>query len=381
MISVNSVNDALKSFYLEVLINQLNTSVSPLYQKFKTTENYITGKEAIKPVCYDLSSGLAAMSENADLPAAGSNRYVMLHADLKNMYGTIEITDKAMRASENSEGAVVNLLDAEMEGLLASAKQNFSRMLYGDGVGTVAKVSEAASSSTAVKVDSVKFLREGMAIYIGTGANKLSRTIVSISGNTLTINSAATASVGTEIVPAVSFEQEIFGLEYLFGNPATVYGASTTTYPWLKPYHGTSVGSISDVKIQRAIDAAEEASGGSVDFITCSYGVRRAYQEYLETTKRNINPVELEGGFKAISYAGIPVVADKYCPEGTMYLLDTKLFEMHQLCDWQWLENGSGNVLKQLANKAAYSATLVKYANLICALPCGQAKLSGITEK
>ena len=109
-------------------------------------------------------------------------------------------------------------------------------------------------------------------------------------------------------------------------------------------------------------------------------GVRRAYQAYLEATKRNINPVELEGGFKAISYAGIPVVADKYCPNGTMYLLDTKLFDLHQLCDWRWLDGDNGEILKQISGKAAYGATLVKYANLICSLPCGQAKLSGLTE-
>jgi len=64
-----------------------------------------------------------------------------------------------------------------------------------------------------------------------------------------------------------------------------------------------------------------------------------------------------------------------------MYLLDTTLFDMHQLCDWQWLEGEGGTVLKQEAGRAAYTATLVKYANLMCFLPCGQAKLSGVTEK
>ena len=97
----------------------------------------------------------------------------------------------------------------------------------------------------------------------------------------------------------------------------------------MQPYTGTSTAAISDIKIQKAIDSAEEKSGGQIDFITCSYGVRRAYQEYLETSKRNISPVELEGGFKTISYSGIPVVADRYCPDGTMYLLDTKVFDMH----------------------------------------------------
>ena len=79
-------------------------------------------------------------------------------------------------------------------------------------------------------------------------------------------------------------------------------------------------------------------------------------------------------------YNGIPVVSDRFCPEGTMYLLNTDDFVLHQLCDWQFLEGEDGRILKQVAGKPVYTATLVKYADLICLKPIGQAMLSGITE-
>lgn len=41
----------------------------------------------------------------------------------------------------------------------------------------------------------------------------------------------------------------------------------------------------------------------------------------------------------------------------------------------RWLEDESGKILKQTSGKAAYTATLVKYAELICKKPCGQAML------
>ena len=91
--------------------------------------------------------------------------------------------------------------------------------------------------------------------------------------------------------------------------------------------------------------------------------------------------MELAGGYKAMSFNGIPVVADRFCPDGTMYLLNTDDFCLHQLCDWQWLEGEDGKVLRQVAGKPVYTATLVKYADLVCTRPCGQAMLSGITEK
>ena len=39
-----------------------------------------------------------------------------------------------------------------------------------------------------------------------------------------------------------------------------------------------------------------------------------------------------------------------------------------------------GRVLKQVPGKPVYTATLVKYADLICARPNGQGMLTGITE-
>ena len=108
--------------------------------------------------------------------------------------------------------------------------------------------------------------------------------------------------------------------------------------------------------------------------------MEKAFQQHLATYKRNVDVMDLKGGYKAISYNGIPIVSDRFCPGGTMYLLNTKDFALHQLCDWKWLEGEDGSVLKQTAGKPTYTATLVKYADLICSRPCGQAMLTGITE-
>ena len=88
--------------------------------------------------------------------------------------------------------------------------------------------------------------------------------------------------------------------------------------------------------------------------------------------------MELEGGFKAISHNGIPVVADRFVDDDTLYLLNTDDFTMHELCDWNWLAGEDGRILKQNAGYPTYSATLVKYAELICDKPAGQAKISNI---
>ena len=106
----------------------------------------------------------------------------------------------------------------------------------------------------------------------------------------------------------------------------------------------------------------------------------KAVKERDPAARSNIEIMNLDGGFKAISYNGIPVVSDRFAPAGTMFLLDTKDFNMHQLCDWKWLESEDGRIIKQTLNKPTYQATLVKYADLICNKPAGQAMLSNIKE-
>jgi hypothetical protein len=58
-----------------------------------------------------------------------------------------------------------------------------------------------------------------------------------------------------------------------------------------------------------------------------------------------------------------------------MYLLNTDFFKLHQLCDWQWLETEDGKILKQTPGKPVYTATLVKYAELVCDNPSAQGML------
>ena len=129
------------------------------------------------------------------------------------------------------------------------------------------------------------------------------------------------------------------------------------------------------------LDEIEEQSGESVNFIVCSWGVRRALLDLYSSSKRILDTMEIAGGFKALSFNGIPVVADRFCQDGTMYLLNTNDFTLHQLCDWQWLEGDDGKILKQVAGKPVYTATLVKYAELVCARPYAQGMISGINEK
>ena len=388
MVTLETAEKALKSVYLNVVADQLNVGVNPLLAKIEQTTSDVWGKEIIKLVPYGINGGIGAGTESGELPTPAANNYDRFKLELKNLYGTIELSDKAIRASQSNTGAFVNLLNAEMEGLLKASKFNLGRMLYGDGSGILATCATEGSSANKIKVDKVNNLMEGMVVdvYSKSSGNVYSDlkgvriTAIDRVNNVVTVSGSVSSSVqdGDTVTVQGSKENELTGLGAIFSDK-DLYGLSREGRSWLQPKHYTDVGAISSAKIQSAIDFIDEVAGSQIDFIVCYYDVRRAYLDYLALTRTNIDYMNLDGGFKALSYNGIPLIADRFIDNGTMYLLNSKDFKMHQLCDWRWLEGDNGKVIKQKAGSATYSATLVKYADMICDKPIGQAKLSGIT--
>ena len=389
-VTLSTAENALKSLYLDVVAEQLNMATNPFYARIKASSHYVSGKDVVKLARVGMNGGIGAGTEADGLPQAAGSMFKNFVAPLKNLYGQIEISDKAILASRNSEGAFVNLLNDELESLLKASKFNFSRMLYGDGSG-VLTLTKAGTDVTLVEVADVKNLAEGMVIDIVTSASNgtpitggAARRIVYVDRANKEIQLDGVASVTVTDTNAItmqgSFGKELSGLGAIFGSSASLYGLTRDENKWMTPYTDSTMSTIDEIKMQKAIDTLEETAGSVVDFIVCSSGVRRAYQDYMSQTKRNVNTLDLEGGFKAISYNGIPVYADRFCPAGTMYLLDTTDFALHQLCDWRWLEDASGRVLRQVAGTPKFTATLVKYAELLCECPAGQAKLTDITE-
>lgn len=403
MITLTSADNALKDVYLGVVSDQLNTNVNPLLAKIKQTSSDVWGKNIIKMAPYGVNGGIGAGSETGELPTAGGNNYEQFRLELKNLYGKIEISDKAIRASQNSAGAFVNLLNAEMEGLIKASSFNFGRMLFGDGSGLVCSILDNTATSagfTTFTVDNVAPVAEGMLVDIvnadGTvltsTATQKAVKIVNVDRINKTVTVATSAFTANQLKDAGyyfcvqgSFGKELTGLGAIFNSTGSLYGLDRTTNSWMNPYvkecgSAGSNANISDVTMQAVIDYLEENFGSTVDFIVCSSGVKRNYQSYLTSYRSNIDVMDLAGGYKAISYNGIPVVSDRFAPANTMYMLNTKEFKLHQLCDWKWLEGEDGRVIKQNAGTPTYSATLVKYADLICDKPCGQAKITNIAE-
>ena len=81
---------------------------------------------------------------------------------------------------------------------------------------------------------------------------------------------------------------------------------------WVKPNKVELTSKITVENIQEMIDTIEERSGDVPNIILCSWKGRRVLQKLFAEKNIALENTVLDGGYKAISYNGIPIVVDKY---------------------------------------------------------------------
>ena len=387
MLNCSNAEKVLKTVYLDVVANQIDTTTSPFYNMIAKGSENVVGRDVVCPTRIGINGGIGCASDDADLPAAGNPQFLSLRAPIVNIFGNIEISDKVLRASQGNAGSFINVLNSEMESLVDAAKFNFGRMLFQDGSGTLAQIvgssSTASASSSTLYVNTVKNVVEGMIIDVIKNGAVVSAghrvTYVDRENKTVKVDGNVLDTTANNILTLQgSFKSELLGLPYLFQTPAeqtAIYSNSRIMVNYILPT-AKSVGAVTADAIQELLDEIEEKSGNSgTNLIIASYDMRRKYLAALQATRSNIDYLNLDGGFRTLSYNGIPVYADRFAQDNTMYFLNTDDFKLQQLGDWSWIEGSNGKILRQLNNKAAYGATLVKYANLICVRPIAQAKM------
>lgn len=377
MVTLSSAENVLKDVYLGVIADQINTKTNPLFSRIKRSTRNIVGKEVRVAAPIGINGGIMAGTETSDLPDGVDTPYLSFVAPLKNLYGRFEISDKAMKCSSSDVNAFVNLLQDGMDSLLKASIFNLSRMIYGDGSGLLATF---CPDST---VDNTEAIAPGMFVDIYNGDILKAENVYvkNVDKATKEISFASTVSqlsVGDQFYLHNSKGNDIIGLKGIATNN-TLYGVSKEAYPVMnaRTYTGTGTEAFDEDFVQKIIDELE-MNGTDVNFINCSYDLKRLYQRYMTFYKKNIEYTTLEDGTKVITHFGTPIVPTNHVGAGECYFLNTDDLVFYELGDWKWLEDESGRVLKQHPTKPAYSATLVKYTELLCHKPSGVAYCKNI---
>jgi len=147
---------------------------------------------------------------------------------------------------------------------------------------------------------------------------------------------------------------------------------SVGTYPWFKAQvlsasggRYTSQRQITPKLMQQMFDKVELKAGKDYgpDTMMTTHAIRREYLDYMEARRRNVNTMELDGGWKAIDYNGIPLLVDPDAIDGEMYFLTLKDLQVYRMSDYDWMDK-DGAILSRISGYDAYEAVIFRYAEL-----------------
>ena len=388
--TLTTLDAILKNQYIGPIRDQLNNS-SVLYSRLEKNSDSVVGKNFTIPLHYGRNEGVGARGEGTALPTAGNQQYKECIVPMRYQYGRIQLTGPTMKAARSNEGAFIRAVDSEMRGLEKDMKSSMNRQAFGDGSGILTKCG-ATSASTSVVVDSTANLRVGMPIDVLKIADGTSvaagRTVSSITNATTFVISGAaiTTTSANAVYIAGSRNNEMMGLGGIVSDAdptgGALQGLAVATYPWWKATVLGNSGTnraISDTLLQTAIDTLEANSSGRCTAMYTSFGVRRAYQALLTATKQLVNTQELKGGYKAITYNDLPIIADKDAPANKIFVVDEDELQVFRLGDFDWMQD-DGAILSRVSGYDAYEAVLYVYEELGTTMRNAHVLIGDITE-
>ncbi len=389
-LSMTSIANALKYFYLDGLTHQINTRSNPFSAQLEANSRYVEGYKIKKAVSYGTTGGIGNRVDTGDMPTSNPRKFVQLEWDTFNTFARILITDKAIQSARSARGAFIQGLTHEMEAAEADVKRDYSRQVMGDGTGLLATISVVSSSGTThtLTLDSAKWFYEGMLVDIynagdGAGTTKDTSeaevTLVDKANNQIVLVATHTPVGGDTIYTAGNKDLELTGVAKVMTPDNTIYLVNRADNKWFNPKVVAVNAEISEVKIQEGIDDAEDETGNTIDLLMCARDVGRAYRNMMSAQKMIVNSLDLAGGWKAASFNGIPLASDKFIGNGILYAFSKPNWQMHHVADWDWLDEEGKGIVSRVSGTAKYEAVLRKYADLGNDLPRGQVIFTGIT--
>lgn len=117
---------------------------------------------------------------------------------------------------------------------------------------------------------------------------------------------------------------------------------------------------IDDAKNDLAI-----AGNGVIQVLLTTHGVRSQFATELIADRQYPPTMEIEGGWRAVSHAGVPMLVDKDCPRGTIFGLDLSTIGCIKEADWSFVDD-NGIVLQKVPGFWAYIVEIVLGAQMVC---------------
>jgi hypothetical protein len=389
-----------------------------LVDRFQTDTEHVVGRKALFK-CLTGSPKSARPSSSSTLPTAKQGTYSEFELYMKrSMYAQLQF-DGLANACSKGPGAVMEIVKAEVKGILMQIGNKFNRQFWGDGSGRLAQLSAGVSDSVTVIVDGpyfgqdankrtnpANYLDAGMDVDIYSTAGALEAEEVEISSIVDNGDGTATLTMAEKVTcsnNAYIFDHDTYGSGHAAGigvpqgllgiiddaNPyigiTQVYfqGVDRVANPWARA-QVVNMGGVAwteDAALELVMNCEKWSR---IKVLITNAIIHRAVYKILSADALVSREPAMWGGMEGIAFYGgrkgkIPIIYDTDCPDNRMFAIDDDLLQVYAPTagGLDWIPGDSG-ILTRVHGKDEWVASLVKYDNFGTTKPQGLGVLENI---
>jgi len=183
--------------------------------------------------------------------------------------------------------------------------------------------------------------------------------------------------------------KDLTGMKAAVGNDGTAtssYGDIVLgTYTWFKGNYTASVGSLMLSDMATMYDSCKSGQD-SPSIIVTTETLWSAYEALLQPQVRFQSEASGynsgDGGMKALSFRGVPVIADEYCTSGDMYFINEKYLKLYYMKHPKFPTDAKGftvTPLRDPVNQDGQVGYIFWYGQLVNSNPRRSGRLTGVT--
>lgn len=377
--SLTTASNLFKIKYLKLSENTYN-SANVILGRVKKSYKFVGSKQFVS-VPLGFSGGVGSGS----LPTAGVGKYEDALITAKKVYGVCQVEREAIKASQTSEGAFVEMTKESVKKTVESYMRNYSRILFGTGDGSlgagdgVTNVTGNGTTGTPylVTISAASWKEanweESDLVNVGVETTLLevvavdpATKVVSLVGASAILAAAAAGPTATSAVIYMqkSKDNDPIGLKGV----CDATSGSLYTIPvqrrW-KSYQAASAGAgITTDMLNKDTLAIQQRCGKAPKMIVTSYAQFGKILNLLEDQKEYMmdpRASELKGkisfrGVEFMTSAGaIPLFPERFCDDDRVYYINDDMIEIHHRPDFGWFDD-DGTVFLRKDGADSYEA-------------------------
>lgn len=407
--NLTTATGVFKTKYIRMSRDMFN-SENVVLAKIKRNDEFV-GDQALISVPTSFGGGRGS----GVIPRANVTQYQKMLITAKKLYAIIEIDNEAIKASQTDEGAFVRLSKEPVKRGVQAWQANISRMLFNDSISStgnggngrlgIAHASTAVTSSATnvytVTISDTSWKQANWEVKdfvnVNTNNAEYEVTAVTPSSKTITLTQVAGGTLnlvgmlGFDIYMQNSRNNDATGLRgALTATSGTLYNISVG-YRWQASSQLTSlsVGITPDLLNQQALDI-KYAFGENHDMFVTSFVQYRKLLNQLEDQKRYMIVESRNEGpkgkfsFQALEFMAdtgpIPVIAERFVEDDTLYSLNSDFIEFHCRPDGGWVEDPTmgGSIFRLSQTNDTWQARYAVYGEFGI-MPTAHGIMTGLT--